>query len=241
MSVARNEAGVSWSELAQLDPLAAVLDPADSRGAKNRTIDRAHKHALRNACGDLAGARALDFGCGTGRLSSWLASHGASVDGVDATEEMIAIAQGAVPGARFQTIDGGALPFPDSTFDLVLTAYVLQYYVRASPAIPLEIARVLKPAGLVVAIEQVTDDPISLGRGGSIAAYAQLFSQTGLTVIRTRAVRAGNSRLIGLVQRLPLLRSLPGLPPLLGLEARLALNAPLEGDSYVDALFVARR
>jgi len=97
MTVARNEAGANWSELAQLEGLAAVLDPGDTQGAKNRAIDRAHKRALRKGCGDLRGARALDFGCGNGRLSAWLAGRGASVDGVDATEEMLAVARRAVP------------------------------------------------------------------------------------------------------------------------------------------------
>src|SRR5262249_19650637 len=146
------------------DPLAGVLDPADTRGGKNRLIDRVHKLALGRAAGDVRRSRALDFGCGTGRLSQWLVDRGADVDGVDVTPEMLAAARGRVRGARSHEIGGETLPFDEGSFDLVVTAYVLQYYVGKPSPIPAEIARVLRPGGRLVAIEQITDGDI--GRGG---------------------------------------------------------------------------
>ena len=128
------EAGPTWAERAQLDPLAAVLDPEDRSGGKNQLIDRVHKRALGRALGDVRGTTALDFGCGTGRLSDWLVRRGAKVVGVDVTPEMVAVARSNVPRARFGTIDGRMLPFADGAFDVLISVYVLQYYVGGDAA-----------------------------------------------------------------------------------------------------------
>jgi 2-polyprenyl-3-methyl-5-hydroxy-6-metoxy-1,4-benzoquinol methylase len=45
----------------------------------------------------LPSGRALDAACGTGRYSSWLAEQGHEVIGIDASEEMLAIAREKVP------------------------------------------------------------------------------------------------------------------------------------------------
>jgi SAM-dependent methyltransferase len=241
MNIARNEAGADWATLAGLDPLAAVLDPADTAGAKNRAIDKAHKHALQRACGNVEGLTVLDFGCGTGRLSAWLCARGAHVEGVDATEEMLAVARKQVPEARFQRVDGETLPFEASAFDLAVTAYVLQYYVLDSPTVAREIVRVLRPGGLFIAIEQVTGDPEGLGRGGRMADYASMLSNAGLNIVSTAIIRAGPSRIRDQVHKHPELGKLPGLMNLLSIEGRLAARTSIAAGGYVDAIFVARR
>jgi ubiquinone/menaquinone biosynthesis C-methylase UbiE len=224
MRVRRNEADMSWSELARLDRLSAVLDPADTRGGKNRLIDRTHKYALGRAIGEIDGAAVLDFGCGTGRLSGWLAGRGACVAGVDATSEMVAVARQAVPEASFETIDGRTLPFADGRFDVVITAYVLQYYVGGDGGIARELARVLRSGGRFAAIEQVTQD--DLGRGGPAAAST---------------IRLSDSRVVRVAQRYPALSRLPLAPWLVAREAALKSEGPLVGGRYADALFVARK
>jgi ubiquinone/menaquinone biosynthesis C-methylase UbiE len=237
--VRRTEAGQSWAELAQLDSLASVLDPADRRGGKNRLIDRVHKRALGRAVGDIRGTSALDFGSGTGRLSDWLVRNGAHAEGVDVTPEMVAVAQTRVPEAQFQTIDGRTLPFTDGRFDLVITAYVLQYYVDGDMRIAQELARVLQNGGKLVAIEQVAED--DLGRGGTVAAYEEMLGGAGLRMLDVSKIRMGDSRTVALAQRLPVLARLPLVPRLVAVEAKRREKAPLTNGRYADVVFRATK
>jgi ubiquinone/menaquinone biosynthesis C-methylase UbiE len=96
--------------------------------------------------GDLRGRRALDVGCGTGRLSLALAERGVKVWGVDPSEEMLAQARAAA-GRRVGLKLGRAesLPFRDGWFERVVLRLVVHLLDRAL-AFP-ELARVLAPGG----------------------------------------------------------------------------------------------
>jgi ubiquinone/menaquinone biosynthesis C-methylase UbiE len=239
MIVRKTEGGQSWVELAQLDPLASVLDPADRRGGKNRLIDRVHKRALGKALGNIDESAVLDFGSGTGRLSEWLVRHGARVEGVDITAEMVAVARTSVPQARFQTIDGATLPFDDGQFDAIVTAYVLQYYVAGDGAVPRELARVLHGGGELVAIEQVADDEI--GRGGTVAAYEEMLRAAGFHLLDVEMIRIGDARLVAVAQRFPIFARLPIVPRLVTLEAKRHADVPLTNGRYADVVFRAAK
>jgi SAM-dependent methyltransferase len=70
--------------------------------------------------------------------------------GVDGSTEMLAHAQAANPGVALQRADLQKLPFPDASFDVVLSIEVLRYLPE--PALALrEMARVLRPGGVIVA------------------------------------------------------------------------------------------
>jgi SAM-dependent methyltransferase len=238
MTVHKTEAGTPWSELARLDPLAAVLDPGDTIGAKNRAIDRAHKRAIGSAIGDVRGGRVIDFGCGTGRLSEWLVNKRAIVDGVDVTAEMVAAAtRRNLARATFTVIGDEGLPFADSTFDVAVTAYVLQYYVQEA-SVAAELARVLKTGGTVAAVEQVTDSEI--GRGGSLAEYRKMFLDAGFVSVKSHPIRVSDSRVLGFVQQHPRAGRLPLVSAALQYEAQRLDETPLTNGRYADVLFVAR-
>jgi SAM-dependent methyltransferase len=235
-------AGPGWADLARLDPLAAVLDPSDTAGAKNRAIDRVHKAALRRAVNPSAGVRILDFGCGTGRLSGWLADAGASVVGVDATPEMIEVARRRVPGTKFVVSEGGQLPFDDGSFDAVVAVYVLQYYVadQSIEVLLAEFHRLLSPGGAFVAIEQAADSDI--GRGAPEARYEAVVTDAGFHSVATRRIRLGHSRALMAVQRWPRLAPSALLPAILQAEARLGgRRRPLVDGRYVDVLVTGLR
>jgi 2-polyprenyl-3-methyl-5-hydroxy-6-metoxy-1,4-benzoquinol methylase len=106
--------------------------------------------------------RALDFGCGIGRLTQALAGHYNLVDGVDISSEMVALANKHNKHHPYVTYHTNSAPnlrlFPDGMFDLVYTMIVLQHmpqklqrgYVR-------EFFRVLKPGG--IAMFEMPDGP----------------------------------------------------------------------------------
>ena len=90
--------------------------------------------------------RALDLGCGTGRLTRSLAERGPTV-GMDASSAMLARAQAT--GAPLVQGDSFALPFADASFDAVV-ALRFFFHFESADALLREIARIVAPRGVVV-------------------------------------------------------------------------------------------
>ena len=104
------------------------------------------------ALGDVAGRDVLDAGTGTGRHAIRLAARGARVTAVDFSDRMLAKAR-AKAGAdrvRFENHDlTRRLPYPDASFDSVLSALVLEH-VADIAAFFRELGRVTRPDGRIV-------------------------------------------------------------------------------------------
>jgi SAM-dependent methyltransferase len=99
--------------------------------------------------GDLTGRRALDLGCGTGRHTRTLIEAGASVIAADLTHAMLKrarakLADRAVGWLRLAL--PGPLPFPDTTFDIVVLGLVAEH-LNDLDGTMIEVARVLVPGG----------------------------------------------------------------------------------------------
>jgi ubiquinone/menaquinone biosynthesis C-methylase UbiE len=81
--------------------------------------------------GDPAGRTILDVGTGTGRAARVLASHGARVTGIDASEEMLAMARQRAADEhvqiRFEMGDAHSLDFEDRSFDTAISLRVLMH------------------------------------------------------------------------------------------------------------------
>jgi SAM-dependent methyltransferase len=72
----------------------------------------------------IRGARALDFGCGTGRSTRFLRRLGFDAVGVDIAQEMVAKAKEMDPGGDYRVIEPGNLgQFQRGAYDLVLSAF----------------------------------------------------------------------------------------------------------------------
>lgn len=100
--------------------------------------------------------RALDFGCGLGRLSRALSNRFEEVWGLDVSAEMIRGAQRLNedrPTCRFLLNDRGDLDgIPSDSFDLVLSLITLQHVTRLDPirSYLREFVRVAAPGGYLV-------------------------------------------------------------------------------------------
>lgn len=103
--------------------------------------------------GGLAGADAIELGCGTGYVSAWLARRGARPVGIDNSEAQLAAArrfQGQF-GIEFPLIHGNAedVPLPDASFDVAISEYGASIWCDPYRWIP-EAARLLRPGGELV-------------------------------------------------------------------------------------------
>jgi SAM-dependent methyltransferase len=98
------------------------------------------------------GQRVLDVGCGTGVVSVTAARLGCKVTGLDLTPELLEHARKNAAIAHvtidFQEGDVEAMPFPDASFDAVLSQFGHIFAPRPEVAIA-EMLRVLKPGGTI--------------------------------------------------------------------------------------------
>jgi SAM-dependent methyltransferase len=98
--------------------------------------------------------KALEIGCGPGRLMRPMSRHFAEIHGVDVSDEMIALARERlrdVPNAHPHVTDGASLgEFPDGSFDFVYSYAVFQHVPSRDviAAYMRETHRVLKTGGL---------------------------------------------------------------------------------------------
>ncbi len=114
------------------------------------------------ALGEVAGLRALDYGCGHGMAAVVLARRGARVTAFDLSPGYLAEARAraAANGARvdFVCADGERLPFADASFDRVWGNAVLHHLDPGRAA--RELRRVLRPGGRAVFCEPWGGNPL---------------------------------------------------------------------------------
>lgn len=104
---------------------------------------------LRSHLAHLPVGRALDAGCGTGRVAGWLHEHGHAVAAVDLSPAMAAAARVRVPDADVRVADVRALPFADGEFDVTVCSMTLAHLDSLHAAVA-ELARVTRAGGTVL-------------------------------------------------------------------------------------------
>jgi SAM-dependent methyltransferase len=104
------------------------------------------------------GARVLDLGAGTGKLTATLLAVGADVTSVEPDPEMLAELRKALPHVESHPGTAEAIPLPDASVDAVVAGNALHWFdmAEAGP----EIARVLKPGGVLAGLWNVLDDRV---------------------------------------------------------------------------------
>ena len=135
---------------------------------------------------ETTGKRILDIGCGIGGPAFEMArTFGAETVGIDLESSLIeratcsAVKQGLSDQCLFETVAIGPLPFPDKSFDIVVSAGAFTQ-TRDKTTILDECMRVLKPGGDVSCYEWLKS-----GSHGSVDDYSDdmryWFKLEGLT------------------------------------------------------------
>lgn len=117
--------------------------------------------ALLDAVEPLDGARVLDFACGTGITSAWLADRGAAVTGIDLSPQSTARAAEfcRAAGADATFVTGPLESQHDlETFDRIAGRFAL-HHVNVAAVAPL-LAAHLRPGGVGAFVETMDSNPL---------------------------------------------------------------------------------
>jgi ubiquinone/menaquinone biosynthesis C-methylase UbiE len=173
---------------ARYDKEAEQYDAVRYDSAEGRFFQGLEVGLLRAWLGLSPGTRVLDIPAGTGRLSVALASTGATVIGADISANMLVLAAAKRDlengrHAHFTQSSGSALPFPDDTFDAVISFKFFHLIPNElKPQFVREMSRVLKPGKILVA---EFNSPFY---GGLLAALRYYFRKTHPGGMRTKCL-----------------------------------------------------
>ncbi len=114
------------------------------------------------ALGDSAADRVLDVACGPGIVAEAIAPHVRAVSGIDATPEMIVLAnerfeKAGLTNGSFAVAAAERLPFVRGLFDQVVTRLSLHHFTDV-PAVLSEIHAALRPGGRLIVADVVSSE-----------------------------------------------------------------------------------
>jgi ubiquinone/menaquinone biosynthesis C-methylase UbiE len=148
-------------------------------------------------------SRVLDVGCGTGNYAAALTDATACrISGIEPSARMLERARDAAPWQSLVQGSAEYLPFPDSSFDVVMSTDVI-HHVQDRPSYFREAARVLRPGGTIVTVTDSHGDihrrrpltshfpetvAIELGRYPSAEQLLAEMAAAGFTNARLAAV-----------------------------------------------------
>jgi SAM-dependent methyltransferase len=147
------------------------------------------------AAGIRRGNRVLDVACGTGVLSKAAAEAAGptgSVTGLDVDAGMLAVAARVASGISWHRGVAEALPFPDATFEAVVSQFGLMFFPDRTRALR-EMWRVLKSGGrMAVAVWASLDDTPAYA--AEVALVERLAGPAAAEVLRSPFVLGDRAR-----------------------------------------------
>jgi len=109
---------------------------------------------------DRRGIKVLDVGCGVGLVHPLIVGSVGELHGYDVSEDSIDVARRDNPGVSYTATPPGPLPYDDHSFDCAYAICVLHHVPLSEWAFfTREMARVVKPGGVVVFIEHNPYNP----------------------------------------------------------------------------------
>jgi 2-polyprenyl-3-methyl-5-hydroxy-6-metoxy-1,4-benzoquinol methylase len=154
----------SWQSLGTDDPLWAILSDPRAKGGKwsvdeflrtgQMEIDLVFGWLGEQGLAAISYGRALDFGCGAGRLTQALAKRFDRCTGVDVAASMLEAARKLDPPGNCEFVlneRSDLRVFPDQSFDFIYSSIVLQHIPHPyAIGYIAEFCRLLAPNGLMV-------------------------------------------------------------------------------------------
>jgi ubiquinone/menaquinone biosynthesis C-methylase UbiE len=134
------------SQEAHFDDVASEYDES----LPAHVVEHLLQRRVRFARGLVDGGDLLDVGCGTGRFLTEMQAGPYNAVGVDVSEEMLTHARAR--GVTVHHASAAALPFPDRSFDLVVSIACMHHLI--DPAVVNgavdEMCRVVRPGGALM-------------------------------------------------------------------------------------------
>jgi len=138
-------------------------------------VESSRTFAERYLIANLKDKKVLDYCCGNGNMSVWMAKNQASeVIGIDISEieiencKKMALEQGVEEKTKFIVMDAEEMEFDNNVFDIIYVSGVL-HHLDLQRSYP-EMSRVLRPDGVAICIE-------ALGHNQLINLYRKMTPQ----------------------------------------------------------------
>ncbi len=152
--------------------------------------------AMRDRLGGRGFQRALDIGCGEGRVCRLLAGLGVAAVGFDPTRALLDRARELDPSGHSLEGVAESLPFPDESFDLVVSCLSLIDIDDFETAIQ-EMARVTIPGGTVYIVNlsglaTAQSEPVLPRAPGDISVRVERYLETRSSWQAWRGIRVLN-------------------------------------------------
>lgn len=130
--------------------------------------------------------RILDLGCGTGRISRFMAGHGARVTGVDFSEKTVAIARSMTNPNNLSFRIQSMYELNDSAeYDWIITFASITVACKNEEDLAkvlLRVYRALKPGGHAIFMEPIHKGPLHRVLNMSLSAFKQCLVKIGFQI-----------------------------------------------------------
>lgn len=156
----KRELGFQRDEATRFDSVTPTAEATIVRYRRNKHWRVFPKEFIYRQMGELDGKCVLDYGCGTGEITTQLALLGATrVVGLDLSPDLVRLAARRAALDRvedrveFLIADGEEITLPQGTFDIVLV-YALLHHTEIDPVMR-RVMEALKPGGAAFIVEPV--------------------------------------------------------------------------------------